>query len=155
MAVSWCHCSILFHFGLKFNHSLCHGLWGWFCFLSFTLSLSAVQHSALRSLPCHLNKPSTFWIHAQSGRCPSPPQLTSVNKMLRGTCMATLPAQDTSVPDVTANTTLPGVTSCSLPVSARAHFPSRKGVAQQTQSYRQLFSHQSHPKHRACSGSWG
>lgn len=54
--------------------SLCPGLCGWFCFLiEDTLSLSAVQHSAIRSLPCQLNKPSTFWIHAQSRRCPLPP----------------------------------------------------------------------------------
>lgn len=110
MAVSWCHCSILLCFWLKFNHSLCSGLWGWFCFfIEDMLSLSAVQHSAISSPPCQLNKPSTFWIHAQPWCCPLPPQLTSVKKMLRGTCMAMLPGQDTSVPNVTANTTWPAL----------------------------------------------
>lgn len=108
MAVSWCYCSILLHFSLRFNHSLCPGLWDWFCFL-IEESLSAVQHSAIRSPPCQLHKPSTFWIHAQYCHCPLPPQLTSVNKMLRWTCMAMLPGQDTSVPNVTANATLPAL----------------------------------------------
>lgn len=58
--------------------------------------------------------------------CPLPAQLTTVKKMLRGTCMAMLPGQDTSVPNVTANTPGPGSHVCSPPVSAKGPLPQQK-----------------------------
>jgi len=81
----------------------------------FALSLKARCPSPLcnmqqsNPLPAKLNMPSRFWTHAQSPHCPLPPQLTSVNKMLRGTSMAIFPGQDASVLNVAANTISPGV----------------------------------------------
>lgn len=69
-------------------------------------------------------------------RLPLPPQLTSVNKMLRGMYMAMLPGQDTCAPSVTANTISPGVIRLfstrlsQMPI----YLPTRRGNEQLTQS---------------------
>lgn len=110
---TWCHFSVLLYFWLKFIHgqplSMCSGA-GFALLMKTHCPALLCDTQQSNCLPAKLNKPGTFWTHVQSPHCLLPPQLTSVNKMLRETSMAMLPAQDTSVPSATANAISPGAT---------------------------------------------